>query len=104
MPYLFLLATTIFLIPSNLFLKFGVNTSYVHGLLVDYLLPKLYASDLPILLLLVLWAKEIWQKKKWPKLKKPSVETVILVCCIVLLFGRQFFTAKPIAAIWFFAK
>ncbi len=81
-----------------------MNTAYVHGLLVDYLLPKFYASDIPILLLLVLWVREILQKKKWPKLKKPSLETVILACCITLLFGRQFFTVKPLAAVWFFAK
>lgn len=103
-PYLFLIAATIFLIPSNLFLKFGVNTAYVHGLLVDYLLPKFSASDIPIVLLFVLWAKEILRKKKWQKLKKPSLETAVLAGCIAFLFGRQFFTEKPFAAVWFFIK
>lgn len=39
----------VFLVPSNLFLKFSLNSAYVRGLLVDYLIPKLYLSDLALI-------------------------------------------------------
>ncbi len=49
-----LLAVLILLIPSNLFLKFGLEQSYVNGLQIDYLLPKLFATDIIVLLLLTI--------------------------------------------------
>jgi len=97
--FLFFLCGWIFLIPSNLFLKFGENQAYVHGLLVDYLLPKLYLSDFFSLALLGLsWWTILKQERRrlsllpWPK---------ILVLGIFLLGLRQFFTPHPLAAVWF---
>jgi len=43
----------IFLVPSNLFFAFPDGSEYVHGLRIDYLIPKLYLSDLIAGLLIV---------------------------------------------------
>lgn len=42
--------STLFLIPSNLFFVFFRESGYIHGLLIDYLLPKLYLSDITMLI------------------------------------------------------
>lgn len=49
-----LLAALIFLAPTHFFLKFFESDALVHGLLVDYLLVKLYLSDL-VGLALIFW-------------------------------------------------
>ncbi len=94
-----LTAVLISLIPSNLFLKFFVDSAYVHGLLVDYLIPKLFVSDLVIFALLGLW---LWEnvplKINWPKINK------WLVLLLVLFFIRQLFTSHPLASVWYFFK
>lgn len=52
-----LLAGLIFVLPSHFFFKWAENQSYVRGLLIDYLLPKIYLSDVIMMVLLVvgLW-------------------------------------------------
>jgi hypothetical protein len=61
--YLFFLV--VFLIPLNLGKHFVFNWSYPHGLLIDYLVPTLFVTDLLIFILLVWWGlslkKEDWQ-------------------------------------------
>ena len=51
-------ALVVFFLPSNLFLKLATSYGYVNGILVDYLIPKLYLSDFFILGLLALWIIE----------------------------------------------
>lgn len=48
----------IFLIPSNLAKHWPQSWSYVNGILVDYLIPTFYLTDLLIILLLLLWLIE----------------------------------------------
>jgi hypothetical protein len=98
--YLWILCALIFLIPSNLFLKFAPHSAFVHGLFLDYLLPKLYVSDLPIVALFMTW---IVEKFASGKLHAPKIHwtTVILFS---VFFLSQFFTAKPLASVWFFVK
>ncbi len=50
-----LFSLLIFTLPLNLFLKGGIEQAYVNGLLIDYLIPKLYLSDLILWLLLLSW-------------------------------------------------
>src|SRR5260221_404184 len=97
--YQCLIASLIFLIPSNLFLKFLVDSAYVNGLLVDYLLPKLYVSDLPILLMLGIWLFELVKKRA-----KFSAKFLPLILLLAMFGALQFLTAKPFAAIWFLGK
>lgn len=95
-----LLAILIFVWPSNLFLKFAEPTGYVHGLLVDYLLPKLYLSDLVIFALLVSWGVEYLSKRN-VKLKAPFYVGVAL---FILLGVAQLFTAPRLTTWWFLLK
>lgn len=44
-----LVSAVIFTIPSNLFLNLNDSVGYVNGLRIDYLIPKLYLSDLIVL-------------------------------------------------------
>lgn len=48
------IAVLIFLIPTNVFIKFPYPDATVFGVTVDYLLPKLYASDLAVFCILLL--------------------------------------------------
>lgn len=59
-----LLCLTIFLLPINLFAKYEYAGAFVNGILVDYLLPKFYLSDIPILILLALWLPHLQRSVK----------------------------------------
>jgi hypothetical protein len=123
-----LLVLTIFLLPSNWFLKLDPTTGYVHGLQVDYLIPKLYASIVSAGVFAAVWS---WQQRsvigrellkllsqlktvfsfvilslkgaKPPKtIASPLViRNVVMLFLIALVVARQFFTAEPISSVWF---
>ena len=48
-----LLSAIIFTLPINLFWKISLKQAYVHGFLVDYLIPRLYLVEIPLLILIV---------------------------------------------------
>lgn len=101
-----LLCLLLFLIPTNLFIKFFENEAYVRGLLVDYLLPKFYLSDLPALGLIGLWLFELLKKPHSLKTiftTKPTLSFFFLAF-LALLGIRQFFSPYPLASIWMFVK
>ncbi len=89
---LILICLLIFFIPANLFLKFVTPQAYVNGLLIDYLLPKLYASDLIIFVLLAMEGKAF------------SKRQLLWIGLTVVFFCLQFTSSKPLASIWYFAK
>lgn len=62
----------VFLVPTNLFLKFLVDRAYVGGILVDYLLPKLYLSDIFVFLLIISWCIELGREEIVKHLKSHS--------------------------------
>ena len=98
-----LFAVLVFVWPSNLFLKFAEPTAYVHGLLVDYLLPKLYLSDLVIIGLLIAWIGE-WRSKKKHVALKPQVSLVkFLIVSLVVLFSltQLLVSSRPLSTAWF---
>jgi len=99
--YSALLAIIIFLVPSNLFLKFFVDGAYVNGLLVDYLIPKLYLSDIFILLILIIWFLQSTSRQIKTNL---NTKTVITASLIFIFVSYQFLTAKPLASLWYFLK
>jgi hypothetical protein len=75
-------------------------------LLVDYLLPKLYVTDLLIGLLFLTWLVEWWRSGHHRKNLKNAPRSFVLLGAMaaVLLFVAQFNTAKPLAAFWFLEK
>ncbi len=95
----------IFFWPSNLFIKFAEHSAYVHGLLVDYLLPKLYLSDLLIIVLLFSWILEKWFTKK-KQTSQPTffIQPIIFLSLLFLLAMAQVISPKPIASFWFVSK
>jgi O-antigen ligase len=108
--YQFLFGLIIFLIPSNLFFKFIESSAYVNGLLIDYLIPKLYLSDLVIFTLFGWWLfdnKKIVFKNLKKVLKKITLwinKNKIISFLLLALILRQFNTHSPIAAYWYLLK
>jgi O-antigen ligase len=100
--YTFLICSIVFLIPSNLFLRLNTSSAYVNGLLVDYLIPKLYLSDIFILILLLLWLIKVINNKK--KLVLKSSQLYPLSILVSLIVVRQIFTPYPLAAAWYLFK
>lgn len=90
----FLLQLTIFLIPSNLALHWYHSSTYYHGVLVDYLLPKLYLSDLPILVLL-LW---------FFPLKSFLARHRYLLIFFLYLLITSIFSPRPLPSLWLWFK
>lgn len=109
--YTWLLALLLVLLPSNLFLKWAERVSYVNGLAVDYLLPKLYLSDGVILTILSLTAAE-WLWRRWrgqAQLTRPwGGNSGWLSGCLLAgwlgLGVLQLSSERPLSAIWFWAK
>ncbi|MBU0576603.1 O-antigen ligase family protein [Patescibacteria group bacterium] len=93
----------IFLIPSNLFLKLNYSGAYVNGLLVDYLIPKIYLNDIFIFTLLVLWLIEVVLVKK-NKLKTTIFKPYFSSILISLIIIRQIFAPYPLSAAWYLLK
>ncbi|MBI5151085.1 MAG: O-antigen ligase family protein [Candidatus Pacebacteria bacterium] len=89
-----------FLIPTNLFLKYVYDGAFVNGTLVDYLLPKFYLSDIPIMILLALWI---------PKISSSAKKLMFLFVAFAgvhLLFLTNNVEAQysMLSTVWFLAK
>lgn len=93
----------IFLIPTNWFLK-GPTTS-VYGINIDYLMPKLYASDLIMLALFALvgWRlrKKIWH---WIKNLQLNNFTFLILLLLFSLLVSATQSPYPIAGYWYLGK
>jgi hypothetical protein len=87
------------LAPSNLFYSFDQFNWAVRGLRIDYLLPKLYLSDL---LLLGIVACS-FAAGSFKKITLGRFEKALIVICLLLL-ARQFFTDFPVAAVTQFLR
>ena len=101
-------ALLIFLVPTNLFLKLSTNNAYVNGLLVDYLIPKLYLVDvIAVLASAVFVIKQLLNDAESTprfKFKNISTRTRLLISLGLLLSIRQALSSNPAAAYWFAAK
>lgn len=86
---LVLIFLVLFTIPLNLFYKFSLEGAYVQGLLIDYLIPKLYLFTIPLALLLLLEFSTL------RTLRTPGYLCILLL----LLFIRQLASTTPWAAI-----
>ena len=88
---------TIFLIPTNLAYHFITKQAYINGILVDYLIPKLYLSDIPILILLFLWLIKAIKNKTKITFRFPHILFFILLPLGIL-------SSNPLASVWFWLK
>lgn len=95
-----LIGALIFVVPSNLFWVVSESSSYIHGLRLDYLLPKFYISDILILLFSawLIFTKQLhWPSKKTLITKARQNWGLVLLSAVFVLY--QFFTDQPLAAI-----
>lgn len=118
----FSILLSIFFAPNNLFLKLLPNTGYVHGLQIDYLIPKLFLTDLLMLSSILLEILKNFHQIKHTMLKActqfinnsqltthnsqqqkqsylPLTFSFYLLAC-TFFFSHQLFTPFPILAFW----
>lgn len=127
MLQLSLLCLLVLWLPSNLFLKLQPNSGFVHGLQIDYLIPKLYVTDLLIVgIFLLEGTKNLSSRLKALSSRKNKFQVIsskfqkfnfqtlnyittqlpnnlLLTTCYFLLatfFLRQLSTLFPIIALW----
>lgn len=101
--YQLLIGALIFLVPSNLFYVLTEAGARVHGLRVDYLLPKFYVSDVVIwaLIALYFWKEKTTLQKTLQKIwHENRFETIAGSALAFVLFIRQFFATSPTIAVW----
>jgi len=82
----------LFLLPANLAKHFLTKSAYVSGILVDYLIPSLYLTDILIIFLLILWLIEKTRENRQIRIwnydrifKSPSVIFLLLLLPSVIL-------------------
>lgn len=91
----------VFTIPTNLFKTILDQSAYLRGLRVDYLLPKIYLSDLVLVAILIIFL--VSQKNRnalqsvFKKLKKQKLLLVLLAA----LAATQFLTQYPAVSVLF---
>lgn len=85
---LFLFFFIIFTFSINLFYKISLEGAYVRGLLVDYLIPKIYLVELFLIPFLIIELKQ---------LSKIKVDTYLCLLILLLIF-RQLLSQSPLAA------
>ena len=90
----------LFLIPANLAKHFILPSSYVSGILVDYLIPTLYLTDILIIALL---GSEL-RFGKGPLGYEPPVKIRNLLVFLVALLPSVIFATSPVPAIYKYLK
>ncbi len=101
---LLLLAGLIFSIPTNLFKTFLVETAYVRGLQVDYLIPKFHLSDIFLItLFFVLIFKAENRKFLTKKIKALQYKPALGVLGILFILF-QITSAHPIVSLLFLLR
>lgn len=96
-----LVGLMVFLIPTNLFIKASAS---VYGINVDYLMPKLYASDIVILALAILLTLRLLPRLFKPHhlIKSDLLLMVMLLLMTLLVSARE--SHQPLAGYWYIAK
>lgn len=92
--YSWLLALAALLAPLNLFFRWSVDSAYVNGLFSDYLIPKLWLAEIPVLIILFLWLFEIPKK-----IKNISFTNKLIILIFTIIFVKQFFNINPLIGI-----
>ncbi len=98
-----------FFLPSNLFLKIYQTHSFVHGLQIDYLIPKIFVTDILIWSLILIWVLEQTIKRKYDLFnhiqKKHTVTqnkvSFLLFFVFFILMLLQFFSPNRISSFWY---
>ena len=94
-----LLQLSIFLIPSSLAYHFDFSGAYSNGRLIDYLLPKLYLSDIPIILIIIIF---LFNNRYY--IGKSLFKSVLIILFIFYLLLNSFLSPNPLSSTWFDLK
>lgn len=100
----------VFLLPTNLFLSFNQDSAYVTGMFSDYLVLKLYLSEIFLWLftlgILIFARKQFvaWLTKTMvPVIQRIPHKKILLIILIALLL-RQVGSQSPITGVWNFIQ
>ena len=93
------LAALLFLLPSHFFLKWEIPQMYVRGLLIDYVLPKLYLTDLVGLGVICLATYLSWPIIRTIKVGKKWALFLLAIMFILTQLGGLFPLTSGIMAI-----
>ncbi|MBT6755813.1 MAG: hypothetical protein HOA85_00885 [Candidatus Pacebacteria bacterium] len=107
--YNWLVAIIIFLAPFNLFYKWSENSAYINGILSDYLIPKIWLVEIPILLTLFIWVIDYLRKFITASNSKKSktISEILLniknnklfVSLLLAFFLRQLFSINSLSSL-----
>lgn len=101
----FLWQLTVFLIPTNLAYHWITEESYIRGLVVDYLLPRIYISDVGLLLLLMValfngrWSRAL---RQWLGVRRSFI--FFLGSGLLYFVVLGLLSNSPVASLWYVAK
>lgn len=97
-----LLLVCILSLTSNLFFKLSINEAYVKGLLVDYLIPKIYLFDFLLLINLIIFffLEKNYQIFQKIKIKFKKIDKLILFL-LIIFFVNQLSTISLSLIIYF---
>lgn len=97
----FFLQLLIFTTPLNLAYHFGLESSFLRGRLVDYLLPKIYLSDIIILSLLCILLVTSFSPKSLSQLFKRYWFLGLFFVYLLIITATGL---RPLSGIWFWAQ
>jgi hypothetical protein len=85
-----LLLATVISFSANLFFKLSLSEAYINGLLVDYLIPKIYLFDCLLILDLIIFyfLEKNYQILKKIKLKFKKIDILIIIFLIFFLIKQ----------------
>lgn len=86
-----LITALLLVLPLNLFLVLNEPMGYSNGLRVDYLLPKLFLSDLIIVPIIIIG---VWEKRKL--LHKHIKKSWMIGLLLAILLLSQIFSSRPL--------
>jgi len=91
----------LFLLPTNLAKHFPLSSSYVSGILVDYLIPTFYLTDILIIALLFLWFISRLKSPQTP-LFRPSfkLSRSPYLIFLLLLLPSVILSSSPLPAVY----
>ena len=92
----------LFLIPANLAKHFILPSSYISGILVDYLVPTLYLTDILILILLI--STLFYKGSTLVNLKFRTLNIPPILLFLILLLPSVVFASSPFPTIYKYLK
>jgi O-antigen ligase len=99
------LQLTVFLIPSSLAFRLYLDEAFIRGRLVDYLLPRLFLSDVTLILFILFLLLNKKNSKALIKLiKDNSALTFVCLNFWIFVSVTSVFSLVPISSLWYLGR